>query len=193
MAKVKIGLVGLLLIVAGCSADPAPVPTPAGATQSTSTSGWELTKDPSAAAAKAGLSMLDREMLQVHYHAHLEVIARGAAIPVPGNIGIDVARHRISPLHTHDTTGIVHIESAEDIPFTLWQVFTEWGQPLSAQQLGPLTAGAQEQIRVYRNGMLQQGDPAALKLQAHDQIVVWLGPAGEQPSVNATYVFPSGL
>lgn len=33
----------------------------------------------------------------------------------------------ISPLHTHDTTGSLHTESATAVPNRLGQFFTEWG------------------------------------------------------------------
>jgi hypothetical protein len=154
---------------------------------------WPLPADPAAAAAKAGLPMLGEEMLEVHYHAHLDVTVRGVTIVVPAGIGIDNARHAISPLHTHDTTGIVHIESAEDLPFTLGQLFTEWGQPLSTSQVGPVKAGPDEEVRLYRNGTRVAGDSAALKLTAHDELVVWLGQKGEQPQVRRSYPFPNGL
>jgi len=154
---------------------------------------WPLPADVSAAAQKAGLPMLDREMLAVHYHSHVDVIVRGVRVEVPAGIGIDAAKHLISPLHTHDTTGIVHIESAEDIPFTLAQLFTEWGQPLNSTQVGPVTAVEGERVRVYRNGTEVSNDPAALKLTEHAQIVVWLGPASAKPQVPTAYNFPAGL
>lgn len=154
---------------------------------------WALPADPSAAATKAGLPMLGQEMLAVHYHAHLDVIVRGQTITVPAQIGIDEARQRISALHTHDTSGVVHIESGQDIPYTLGQLFTEWGQPLTTSQVGPVHARTGEQVRVYRNGTPVSGDPAALKFAAHDEIVVWLGSASQQPQVPTSYTFPDGL
>jgi hypothetical protein len=154
---------------------------------------WPTPDDPSAAAARAGLEMLDREMLEVHYHAHLDVAVRGVAIQVPANIGIDVRRQRISALHTHDVSGIVHIESGVDIPFTLGQFFTEWGQPLTADRVGPVAVQPGEELRVSRNGKRQGGDVARLRFRAHDEIVVWLGPATEQPRVPTSYRFPEGL
>jgi hypothetical protein len=151
---------------------------------------WSLPADPSAAAARAGLQMLGEEKLTVHYHAHLDVVVRGATIPVPADIGIDVPRQRISALHTHDGTGIVHIESAEDVPFTLGQLFTEWGQPLTARRVGPVSVQPGEQVRVYRDGGQVSGDPAAVRFRPHDEIVVWLGPADEHPRVPSSYDFP---
>jgi hypothetical protein len=133
--------------------------------------------DISAAAQQAGLPMLGQEMLAVHYHAHLDVIVDGRQITVPAGLGIANIRQAICPLHTHDTSGIVHIESAQNIPFTLGQFFTEWGQPLTNQQAGPTTISSGEVLRVYNNGTPVTGDPAALKLQAHQEIAVWVGPS----------------
>ena len=183
--------------LAACDSGDEPGRAPAGAgtgpTPTVVPRVWPLPDDPSAAAAKAGLQMLDREMLAVHYHAHVDVLVRGVAIRVPANIGIDVRRQRISALHTHDATGIVHIESGEDIPFTLGQFFTEWGQPLRTGRVGPVAVQPGEELRVYRNGRRETGNPGALRFRAHDQIVVWVGPATERPRVPASYKFPAGL
>jgi len=100
---------------------------------------------------------------------------------VPAGLGIDQARQRISPLHTHDASGVIHIESQADIPYTLGQLFIEWGQPLSTRQVGlhHLTHG--EALRVFRNGRSVAGDPAALRLAQHDEDLVWVGPAKAPP------------
>jgi hypothetical protein len=179
-------LVGAIaaLALGGCGSDPSSPPVP---------STWALPADPGAAAQKAGLAMLGREMLEVHYHAHVDVIVRNNRITVPAYIGIDTQRQRITALHTHDTTGIVHIESEKDIPFTLGQFFTEWGQPLTAGEIGPVAATSDEQVRVYRNGKLVSGDPAAVKFNAHDELVVWLGARNATPKVPSSFTFPEGL
>jgi hypothetical protein len=197
LARVKRTLIAAALLAltvagaAGCSEAQAPTSAPTTRAASPAPA-WPLPADPSAAAAKAGLQVLDREMLQVHYHAHLDIIVRGTPTKVAANIGID-PKKGITALHTHDYSGIVHIESAADVPFTLGQLFTEWGQPLSPTELGPEKAAAGEQVRLYRNGTLVPGDPAAYRLQAHDELVLWLGPATEQPVVPSTYNFPPGV
>jgi hypothetical protein len=137
--------------------------------------------------------MLAQEVLTVHYHTHLDVIVNGQPVTVPAYIGIDLNRQKISPLHTHDTTGVIHIESGENIPFTLGQFFTEWGQMLTRQQVGPVTVQPGQQVRVYRNGQLVSGDPASVVFKAHDEDVVWVGPSSEQSQVPSSYSFPNGL
>jgi hypothetical protein len=188
------------LALAGCTGPAGPGPagtattastagtaTPAPSTTASSqpppaAGSWGLPADASAAARAAGLPMLGEEKLTVHYHA-----------PVPADIGRDEARGLFAPLHTHNDTGVVHIESATDVPFTLGQLFTEWGQPLRSDQVGPVALGGGTVLRVYRNGGPVTGDPAALRLASHDEIVVWVGPAGQQPQVPASYDFPPGL
>lgn len=158
------------------------------------TTSWPVPTDASAAARAAGLPMLGEEQLAVHYHAHLDVIVNDTAVSVPAGLGIDQVRRLIAPLHTHDGTGVIHIESATDIPFTLGQVFTEWGQPLRTNQVGPVgLPPAGTVLRVYRNGQPVTGDPASLRLRAHDEIVVWVGPSGQSPQVPASYPFPPGM
>jgi hypothetical protein len=188
--RVRVALAALALVVAplgaaGCSDEPSAPPGGSGGD-------FGLPADPGGAAVAAGLPMLGQEMLAVHYHAHVDVMVHGAVVTVPGGIGIDTKKSHISPLHTHDASGIVHIESAADIPFTLGQFFTEWGHPLSATKIGSVAAADSEQVRVYRNGTLVPGDPAAMKFEPHDEIFVYLGGANDQPQVPAAYEFPAG-
>jgi hypothetical protein len=198
------GVAAVALALAGCAsaaepAAPASPRAPASSTPATgtpaappATGSWLVPADASAAAQAAGLPMLGEEKLAVHYHAHLDVIVGGTAVPVPAGLGIDEAKQLIAPLHTHDGSGIVHIESATDVPFTLGQLFTEWGQPLRADRVGPVALTNGTVLRVYRNGQPVTGDPAALRLGAHDEIVVWVGPGGQPPQVPGNYIFPPG-
>ncbi len=190
----------------GCTGSPAPTsapaPSPAASTAAPpsasasapapGSTSWAAPADASAATRAAGLPMLGEEKLAVHYHAHLDVLVDGQAVPVPAGLGIDQVRQLIAPLHTHDGSGIVHVESATDVPFTLGQVFTEWGQPLRANAVGPVALGSGRVLRVYRNGQAVTGDPAALVLHGHDEVVVWVGPADQQPQVPSSYKFPAG-
>ncbi len=180
-------VVATAVLVAGCDSSKQP------SAETKQPANWDAPTDPSAAAQNASLPMLGQEMLAVHYHAHLDVIVDGQPITVPAGLGIDNTRRAISPLHTHDTTGIVHIESGQEIPFTLGQLFTEWGQALTSQQVGPKTISASEALHVYRNGKPVPGDPATLKFQARDEIAIWVGPSSATPDPPTSYQFPAGL
>ncbi|MFD0630829.1 hypothetical protein ACFQ9X_03365 [Catenulispora yoronensis] len=137
--------------------------------------------------------MLGNEMLQVHYHAHLDVIVDGQKITVPQYIGIDENQQTITALHTHDPSGILHIESGEDIPFKLGQVFTEWGQPLSTTQVGPVALSGDKVVKLIVNGKEIAGDPADYVLKAHDEVVVWVGAKDQTPQVPTSFTFQAGL
>lgn len=188
-----LALLASIALLAGCGSQstPAGVPSAGGSGGSGS---WAPAKDQSASAAKAGLPMLGKEMLEVHYHSHIDLMVRGTRVTIPAGIGIDAAVQKISPLHTHDATGIVHIESGEDIAFTLGQFFTEWGQPLDAFRVGPVAVAEGEQLRVYRDGKEVPGDPAAIPFTRHGEFYIWVGPTGSPPTQpTATYDFPKGL
>src|SRR5205823_14298698 len=47
-------------------------------------------------------------------------------VTIPANMGISSAPKFISPLHTHDATGVVHVESPTIETFTLGQFFDVW-------------------------------------------------------------------
>ena len=96
-------------------------------------------------------------------------------------------------LHTHDTSGVIHIESATRQPYTLGQVLTEWGVALTATQLGGLHADATHVLAVYVNGKRFVGDPATLQLEPHLEIALWYGPSSQTPRVPRSYRFPADL
>lgn len=86
---------------------------------------------------------------QLHIHSYLTVWYNGKEVTMPANLGI--ANGRMAHLHTHDTTGTVHMESPLGLKFTLGQVFTLWGVPLTG-------------AKVYVEGA-RVSNPAALRLK----------------------------
>jgi hypothetical protein len=157
---------------------------------------WDLPADARPYVAAAGLSVLSQEQLDVHYHAHVDVIDAGKKVTVPAGIGFVVEQGKvqgITVLHTHDTSGVLHIESAKKVPYTLGQAFTEWGVALSATQVGGLHADATHVVRAYVNGHRFKGDPATIRLERHLEIALWYGPAGTKPTVPKSHHFPAGL
>ena len=155
---------------------------------------WDAPADASAAVAAASLPMLGQEGTALHIHAHLDVFVDGKPVQVPAEIGIDEARQKISPLHSHDTTGVIHIESPEKTAtFTLGQYFTEWQVSLSADHLGGLTTDATHHLTAYVNGVARQGDPSAIVLGAHDEIAIVYGTDVQKPTVPSSYQWTNGL
>jgi hypothetical protein len=189
-------VVGVLVLGGGgAKSDSAAIPaTPATtATGRDSAPPWAVPADASAAVAAAGLPMLGAEGTALHIHAHLDVIVNGQPVTVPAEVGIDDGAQQISPLHTHDTTGVIHIESPTQAQFSLGQFFSEWQVSLSGDHIGGLTTDATHQLRAYVNGRPVDGDPAAIVLHAHDEIAVVYGTAAQQVNAPSSYAFPAGL
>jgi hypothetical protein len=155
---------------------------------------WNAPSDVSAAVASAGLPMLGAEGTAVHIHAHLDIIVNGSAVQVPADIGVDDAQQKISPLHSHDTTGVIHIESpTKPATFTLGQFFTQWQVSLSADHIGGLVSDNTRHLKVYVNGIPRDGDPAGIVLAAHDEIAIVYGTDAQQSNVPHTYQWSNGL
>ena len=81
----------------------------------------------------AGVELLGQESFETHIHTQLDVTVNRKATEVPAGIGIDSDANRIAALHTHDTTGEIHVESPQkSAKYTLDQFLTVWGMPASA-------------------------------------------------------------
>ncbi|MEV4557627.1 hypothetical protein AB0K51_11595 [Kitasatospora sp. NPDC049285] len=158
---------------------------------------WDAPSGAAAAAAvrQAGLPMLTAEGTALHLHAHLDVYVNGQAVPVPADLGIDEQAGQVSPLHTHDGSGVIHVESPVQADFTLGQFLTEWQVSTSADHLGGLRTDADHTLTAYVNGQAVSGDPAAITLHAHDEIALVYGTAADNArvSVPGSYAFPSGM
>jgi len=75
-----------------------------------------------------GLPALSAEGTTLHIHQHLDLYVNGTKQVVPAQIGILTSPQVVfSPLHTHDTSGIIHVESTTVRSFTLGEFFDVWG------------------------------------------------------------------
>jgi hypothetical protein len=167
---------------------------------------WPRPADPLALARRAGLTPKTHEFFAYHVHAHLDVFVNGRKVRVPPGIGIDIADpavHRfpepdgtvgygginppckhpcISPLHTHDPDGILHTESARAHPNRLGQFFTEWAVRLTRRCVG----GYCRNVRFFVGGKRYSGDPRAITLTDHKDIVITV----DRPPHPIPSVFP---
>lgn len=79
---------------------------------------------------------------QFHIHPHLVIMTNGVAEVMPANIGI--TNGCMHPLHTHDTSGVVHVESPVKRDFTLGDFFFVWGRPFDQEHLTRMTVNGVE-------------------------------------------------
>lgn len=154
---------------------------------------WQAPVDTQGRVAAAGLPMLGAEGQVEHIHAHLDVIIDGQPIEVPANLGIDLVGRQISPLHTHDTSGIVHIESPVKVPFSLGQFMTEWDVDLTATSIGGIHSAGARQLRAYVDGKPFSGDPASIVFEDHQDIALVYGFADQLKPPAAYDWGPTGL
>jgi hypothetical protein len=142
---------------------------------------------------RIGLPALSSEGTTLHIHQHLDVFVDGREVTVPADVGINPAAGFLSPIHTHDDSGIIHVESPTDRVFTLGQVFDVWGVRFTADCLGGYCTGGGKALRVFVSGKLIPGDPRLLELALHQEIVVTYGTAAQVPRpVPSSYSFPLG-
>jgi hypothetical protein len=139
---------------------------------------------------RAGLDVLTAEGNLVHYHSHLDVFVNGAPAPVPADIGIDRDKSLISPLHTHDQSGIIHVESDKDMTFHLGELFVQWDVRLDSTCVGSYCAAATP-VAYYVDGTKVTSDPTRIEFARHREIAIVIGtpPA----SIPAKYEWPENV
>ena len=131
------------------------------------------------------LSALPQEALNLHIHQHLDIYVNGKHVDVPALIGIYDGQF-ITELHTHDSTGIVHVEAPKKTTYRLGQFFGVWGVFLSPRCIG----GYCGKLKMYVNGKRYTGNPVALPLASHQEIVIVFGKAPKK--IPSSYRFPAG-
>jgi hypothetical protein len=135
-----------------------------------------------------GIPQLGQEQLAFHIHQHLDIFVNGRPATVPQYVGIHLNPVFFADLHTHDSSGIIHVESAEQYDYTLGQFFGVWGVPLSRTCIGGLCGTTP--LKLWVNGTPFFGDPTKLVLTEHEEIVIVFGtPPTKIPK---HFSFPSG-
>jgi hypothetical protein len=139
-----------------------------------------------------GLPALSQEGTALHIHQHLDIFIHGKAIPVPAGIGINQQAPFISPIHTHDTSGVIHVESPTLQTFTLGQFFDIWGVRFNQNSVGGYTNDGSSILTLYINGQKFVGDARTIELASHQEIVITFGTTAEQPQIPSSFKFSSG-
>ena len=135
-----------------------------------------------------GLHILTAEGTVVHIHQHLNIFDNGKPVTVPQGIGIiPQSPPLFSPLHTHDPTGIMHVESATKRDFSLGEFFGVWGVYLSRRCIGGLCQKPGSPLKFYVNGIQFTGDPVTMVLKEHQVISIVYGKPPK--NIPSTYDF----
>jgi hypothetical protein len=120
-----------------------------------------------------------------HTHALLHIYVDGLLVPLAANIGLNPSKGVESSLHTHDHTGIIHMESPHPYKYTLGDFFAVWGVKFGPGQLGGLTGYGGNKLHFYLNGR-PFSNPAAHVLQNNDSVVIGYGTDSSFPHAPST-------
>jgi hypothetical protein len=120
-----------------------------------------------------------------HHHALLHIYVNGLLTPLAANIGLDPAKGVESSMHTHDHTGVIHMEAPAPYKYTLGDFFAVWGVKLGPAQVGGLTGLGGDRLHFYLNGR-PLSNPAAYVMQDNDSIVIGYGADNSFPHTPST-------
>lgn len=118
------------------------------------------------------------EQLTYHVHAHLSLYINGKAVPVSQYVGITNACFYW--LHTHDTSGVIHIEAPQQTTFTLGNFLHLWKQQFSQLQY-PAQLDTTSGWQSYVDGKPYSGDFNAIPLNPHALITLAYHSPGVKP------------
>lgn len=141
----------------------------------------------------SGLEKLSMEGNVLHIHQHMDIFIKDKKVVIPEGIGIGPGKKYFSPIHVHDTTGIIHVESPILKNFTLGQFFQIWGIQFNDQCIGIYCNDDKNKLKVYVNGDLVKTGVQNINLTAHQEIAIYFGLEVPADKIIKNYNFPSNL
>lgn len=130
-----------------------------------------------------GIPCETEEYTTFHIHAHLDTFVNGQHVDVPQFVGIKENKC-LYWLHTHDNSGIIHIEAPQQQNFTLSQFLDMWKATGSTQPPSGTPT-------ILVNGQVVSSSLDTTQLNAHDEIAIVYGQM--PPNIPSFYQFPEGL
>ena len=120
-----------------------------------------------------------------HIHALVSIYRNGVRLALPDSIGRGSGCSY--EMHTHDVSGVIHVETDVQKPFTLGQFFSLWGQSLSATAVAGLPGTPTYYLVENEKITRVTTDPAAILLAPHREILIVTGtPPAEIPRYSWT-------
>ena len=96
-----------------------------------------------------------------------QLFIRGQNVTIPANVGLDPAlwkNHDLaiysdnpgaeSPLHTHDSSGVIHVESTVTRNYTLGDFFNVWGVKFTDSCITDNCNNGKETVKMFVDGKL---------------------------------------
>jgi hypothetical protein len=143
-----------------------------------------------------GISCDKAQHSNYHIHVHITIYINGAQVTIPKNIGIAPDGSCFYWLHTHDATGVIHIEApqqesglAVDDFVAVWQGrFSALGFPLQ------LTVATGWKFFVNGKPFISTGNaPLHTEIGFHSHDAITLEYGSPNPPPDLFYAFPANL
>ncbi len=117
----------------------------------------------------------------MHFHPRLNITVEGKALTVPAQIGINSSLWKghsldkygmqsmnmimpgMAPLHTHDSSGIIHVESSINRNYTLGEFLKIWGLDLNGKTVKMTVDG--QPVSDLRNHILRDKEHIILDIK----------------------------
>jgi hypothetical protein len=167
-------------------------PAPSQSAQGSNGAGASLTQAASngssnpAYAALDGIPCQNSEQLAYHVHAHLTIYINGQQVQVSQYVGIASDGSCFYWLHTHDTSGVIHIEAPAPHTFMLGTFLQLWSERFP--QLGyPIQLDQTTGWKAYVDGKPYTGDFHTIPLNPHALITLAYNSPGITP--DTTYAW----
>jgi hypothetical protein len=119
----------------------------------------------------------------------MDIYVNGKPIKIPTGVGIYDGQF-LTELHTHDSTGLLHVESPKKRTFDLGQFFAAWGVRLDKDCIGGYCR-PDTPWKIYVDGAEYTGDPRELTLKKHQELAIVIGTPPK--TVPSSYRFPPGV
>ncbi|SRR5215204_2305828 len=112
----------------------------------------------------------------MHIHSSITVIdSSGKQTPLPADVGINPSLWKdhspdqfgmqgMSPLHTHDSSGTVHVESNAERDYSLGQFLNVWGGIDSGKVIKVTPDGSE--VQDYASHMFKDGEKIIVEITA---------------------------
>ena len=123
------------------------------------------------------------EQSAIHFHVHVAIYIDGKRTPIPADVGIAPDGSCSYWLHTHDESGIIHIETPAGVAVTLGNFLDIWEQQFRQLRYpGYISDPAGWQI--YVNGEPFAGEMQTILLRGHLLITLAYHSPGVPPDTN---------
>jgi hypothetical protein len=109
------------------------------------------------------------EQLAFHIHAHLSIYIDGKAVPLPAQVGI--TNTCFYWLHTHDTSGVIHMEAPQVVTLRLGTFLKMWRDQFPQLQY-PTQLSSTTGWKIYIDGEPYNGNFNTIQLKSHELITL---------------------